>query len=347
MGDDMQPDHVRRFEYEELVGFTDNFSESNYIGRFQFGKIYRAVLGKTCPTKLLVKIWEVPEIYSFKPVDNKIRLMEEVILLRHEVVIKHPCMVKMYGYCFDDEHLGAVYLLNPFDSIFNLISKDSYTWLQRIKAVFGLASVLKFLHAKYPTSYFTPFVVQNLDPAHIVIEEDYNPRLCDFGLMCGGILPNRRSYSGPLGCYGYIDVSASSQDDCSNKKDVFAFGVILLSLISKRVYTEEDRQSGLPTVYEWALGQCQAFESYSEMRDAKFSLVHKSMASESEFCGEDGHKITMIALECVNGVQSERPAMKQVFRALRKLEVVKDNAEFIGANNKMLLRPWEITKKSC
>ncbi|EYU30532.1 hypothetical protein ABFS82_14G178600 [Erythranthe guttata] len=343
----MEPDNVLKFEYKELVRFTDNFSDSNYIGRFQFGKIYRGVFGEVYPIYMLVKMWEVPEIYNYKPGDDKVRLMEEVVLLRHEVVIKHPCMVKLYGYCFDDEHLGVIYSLKPFDSIYNLIPRDSFTWLQRIKSAFGLASLLKFLHAKNSTSYYAPFVVQNLDAAHIVLDEDYNPRLCDFGLICGGIFPDRRSYSGPLGCYGYIDVCASNTYDCSNKKDVFAFGVILLSLISKRVYTEEDRQSGFPTVYEWALGQCQAFESYSEMKDAKFSLVHKSMAYESEFCGKDGHKITMIALECVNRVQSERPAMKQVFRSLRKLEVVKNNADFVGANNKLLLRPCEITKNSC
>ncbi|KAL8028747.1 hypothetical protein ABFX02_14G181000 [Erythranthe guttata] len=340
----MEPENFRRIEYEDLVECTDTLGESNYIGRFQFGKMYRGVLGTFEPINLLVKIWEVPEIYNYKPGDHNIRLMEELVLLRHEKVIKHPCMVKLYAFCSDGEHISVAYLLKPFGSLFNLIPKDSFTWLQRIKTAFGLASLLKFLHVGNPSSYYPPFVVQNLDPAHIVLDQDYTPRLCDFGLVCGGFFPDRRSYSGPLGCYGYIDVSASNQGDCSIKKDVFAFGVILLSLISKRVYTEEDRQSGLTTVYEWASGQCEAFESYSEMRDAKFSLVHKSTASESEFCGDDGHKITMIALECVNRVQSERPAMKQVFRALRKLEVVKNYADFIGANNKMLLRPCENTK---
>ncbi|KAL7126300.1 hypothetical protein ABFS83_14G176900 [Erythranthe nasuta] len=342
----MEPFNVMRLKYKDLAAYTDNFSERNYIGRFQFGKLYRGSFGRRF---VIVKIWEVPEIYDCEPGDNQVRLMEENILLRHEILIKHPCMVKLYGYCSDGGHLGAVYEFKAADSVLNLIPKDSFTWLQRIKTAFQLASLLKFLHSGNPSAFFEPYIVQNLDAAHIVLDEDCNAKLCDFAQMIGGILPDTGICSCPsaVGCYGYIDIGAHSEDECSNKQDVFAFGVILLSLISKRVYTDEDRQSGLPTVYEWASGQCEAFESYSEMRDAKFSLVHKSIAAESEFCGDDGHKVTMIALECVNRVQSERPKMKQVFRGLRKLEVVKKNADFIGANNKLLLRPCENTKNSC
>ncbi|KAI3469047.1 hypothetical protein Pfo_025710 [Paulownia fortunei] len=319
---EMEPINVQKLKYKKLVSYTDNFCESNYIGLY---------LNFRGTRYMMVKIWEVPLIYNYKPGDNQLRLME-IILLRHEMLINHPGMVKLYGYCCEGEHLGVVYEFKPFDLVFNLIPKDGFTWLQRIEAAFGLASLLKFLHA----GFYKPFIVQNLDAAHIVLDE-----LCDFGLISGGIFPDRRTYSGHhvIGCYGYIDIGASSKGHCSNKQDVFAFGVILLSLISQRVYTEEDRQAGVPFVYKWALRESEAFESDSDMENTQFSLVHKSQAAESDFCPADGHKITMLALECVNGVEYARPTMKQVVRSLLKLEVVKQHADFLGVNK--LLHPCE------
>lgn len=101
-------------------------------------------------------------------------------------------------------------------------------------------------------------------------------------------------------------------------------GVILLSLISKRVCTDEDR------LYEWAVAEYEVFESDSDIKHTEFSLVHKSLAAERGFCRADGHKITMLALRCVNGVEHDRPTMKQVDRSLLKLEVVKQYSDFLG-----------------
>lgn len=127
----------------------------------------------------------------------------------------------------------------------------------------------------------------------------------------------------------------------SSKQDVFAFGVILVSLISKRAYTEEHRQGGVPFIYKWALGESETFKSCSDMKNTQFSLVHESLQPDSDFCVGDGHKISMLALECVNRVEAERPTMKQVCRSLLKLEVVKHHSDFIGASNNLLLRPYE------
>ncbi|KAG8387131.1 hypothetical protein BUALT_Bualt03G0221400 [Buddleja alternifolia] len=323
----MEPPDVDKMTYERLVKYTNNFSESNYVGHFQFGKYYRGVI-PWLPVRdskhLMVKIYEDPEIYNC----NILRLMDEIILLRHEMFFNHPGMVKLHGYCREGNHLAAVYLFKPFDSVFNLIPKDGFTWLQRIKVALGLASLLRFLHTR-KSSFYDPFIVRNLDAAHIVLDEDYNPKLCDFGSITGGIFADRTKYKGHHvpGCYGYVD---SASGDCSNKQDVFAFGVILLSLISKKVYTEENRQAGVPFVYQWARKE---YESAVEMEKPMFSLVHESLAKEPVFCPADGHKITMLALECVNGGVDQRPTMKQVYRSLKKLEVVKGHAPFLGLDS--------------
>ncbi|XP_073158299.1 probable serine/threonine-protein kinase PBL18 [Henckelia pumila] len=85
--------------------------------------------------------------------------------------------------------------------------------------------------------------------------KDYNPKLCDFGMITGGIFPDRTKITSEvvIGCYGYIDPHAAYQCTWSLGQDVFTFGTILLSLISKRVYTEEDRLcDDTPNVNDWA-----------------------------------------------------------------------------------------------
>ncbi|KAL7086948.1 hypothetical protein ACP275_13G034600 [Erythranthe tilingii] len=256
------------------------------------------------------------------------------MILRNEI---HPGIVKLYGYCNDDDRLGVVYELDTFDSVFNLIPKDDFTWLQRIKVAFAFASLLKFMHAP-KCSFYKPYIVRNLDCAHLVVDKDYDPKLCDFGLMTGGIFPDRTIYKRHRvrGSFGYIDVVAIFKDEYSDKQDVFAFGVILLNLISKRVYSRENRGQNETDIYEWAWEEYLSFNelleqtSKSEWHNINFSLVHESLTAEPDFDADDGEKISELLIECTRSDPSDRPTMKQVVRSLRKLKVVKKNADFLG-----------------
>ncbi|GFP79612.1 hypothetical protein PHJA_000104700 [Phtheirospermum japonicum] len=93
-----EPPNIRKFHYDDFVSYTDNFS---------------------APT--------------ISAVSNLASSIEEMVLLRHEMVINHLGMVKLYAYCWDSEHLGVAYEFKPFDSGFNLIPKDDFTWPRRIK----------------------------------------------------------------------------------------------------------------------------------------------------------------------------------------------------------------------
>ncbi|KAL7086937.1 hypothetical protein ACP275_13G033900 [Erythranthe tilingii] len=326
---------ILKLKYEDLACYTDNFSESNYLSHFQFGNLYRGkIVRDNCTLNVMVKIWEVSEIYVFWPGDNEGRLVDEVMMLRPEI---HPGIVKMYGYCNEYDHLGVVYEFEPFDSVFNLIPKDDFTWLQRIKVAFAFASLLKFLHAP-KCSFYKPYIVRNLDCAHLVVDKDYNPKLCDFGLITGGIFPDRTIYKcHPVtGSCGYIDCNAIVRGAHSETQDVFAFGVILLNLISKRVYKRENRGLNEYEIYEWAWKEYLSFNnlleqtSESEWHTINFSLVDQSLTGEPDFDADDGEKLSEMLIECTRADPSDRPNIKQIVRSLLKLKVVKKNADFLG-----------------
>ncbi|GFQ04525.1 protein kinase apk1b chloroplastic [Phtheirospermum japonicum] len=331
-------DDVLSLSYEDLATYTDNFSESNYLGHFQFGEFYRGKIVSDEQTRhVMVKIWEVPETYHYRPGDNEGRLMDEVNLLRHELAMNRPGLARLYGYCLESDHLGVVYDFKPLDSVYNLVLKDDFTWLQRIKVTLVFAHLLKFLHTR-KCSYYKSFIVRNLDCAHLVLDEDYNPKLCDFGLITGGIFPDRTIYKchHVIGSYGYIDLSGWYADDPSGKKDVYAFGTILLSLIAKRVYTEEARHVDGPYVSDWAWSIYRKHvKEDPESKPPKFSLVHQSLAAEPDYNLGDGLDITSLAYKCIDADLNERPTMNQVLRYLLRLKVVKRNADFLGVNKLM------------
>jgi len=52
------------FSYEDLSQFTDEFSVENFIGNYQFGKMYR---GKIESRAVTVKILEESGIYLYPP----------------------------------------------------------------------------------------------------------------------------------------------------------------------------------------------------------------------------------------------------------------------------------------
>uniref|UniRef100_A0A5B7AGM8 Protein kinase domain-containing protein n=1 Tax=Davidia involucrata TaxID=16924 RepID=A0A5B7AGM8_DAVIN len=256
-------------------------------------------------------------------------MMDEIILLRHEKVIHHPGMVKLYGYCHEGDHLGVVYDFKPLDTVYNFLLKDDFTWLQRIKVALGFACLLKFLHARNPL--YEPFMIRNLDAAHIMLDEEYNPKLIDFGMITGGIFPDRTIYVHYVhGSYGYIDPSYGKISGWTEKNDVFAFGIVLLGLIAKRVFTEEDRKARAPRVHQWAQNVYESSESDTGIKLSKRSLVHGSLEAEPGFFSTDGANITRLAMQCVEYYPEYRPTMEKVVKHLLKLQVVKRHAGFLG-----------------
>ncbi|KAL9142560.1 hypothetical protein ABFS82_14G177800 [Erythranthe guttata] len=322
---------VLYLSYQDLACYTDNFCESNFLGRFQFGKLYRGKIVHAESTRyVMVKIWEVPKRkYIYRPGDNESRLMDEVVLLRSPLVVNHPNMVNLYGYCDEIGHLGVVYDFNPFDSVYNLIPKDDFTWLQRINVIMRFASLLRFLHTVKSPSY-GPLIIRNLDCAHIVLDKDYNPKLCDFGLVTGGIFPDRSIYKchHVLGSYGYIDVKSFDEGQSTAKRDVYAFGVLLMNMISKKVETEEDWLNNAPSVSRWAWNSCYEYEQNSKTnsKKPKFSLAHQSLSEDPDFDACDMQKITAMAFDCTNDDFAIRPTMRQVISFLLNLNVVKKHA---------------------
>ncbi|GLU10350.1 hypothetical protein SLE2022_271630 [Rubroshorea leprosula] len=233
-------DEIKKISLEELMLYTQNFSKENFIGYFQFGKLYRGKIGERDVT---IKIWKVSLVILSYPEDNIQRFNEELMLYGDSGLIRlksHPYLAvgKLIEYC-SEHKFGVVYELKPRDTLRNFILRYDFTWQQRMKIAIQLPAMLGFIHAK--CSENLPYVICNLDPARILLDQEYNPVVCDLSMMSGGVLRDKNNWWRPafLGSYGYIDWCHEPHTYWTEKSDVFAFGCILIGLISKYVYEIE------------------------------------------------------------------------------------------------------------
>ncbi|CAM8946103.1 unnamed protein product [Rhodiola kirilowii] len=325
----LRPCRLGAISLENLEKITNGFCEENCIGRFQFGKLYRGVGDSS---ELTVKVYNKVDHYEVCPVDNEGRVQDEDCLAHDDYVLSHPNMVKFYALSLPDERPTVIYEIEALDTVHNLLDKDSFSWLQRVKVAHGFASIVAHMHDYRPV----PYIIRNISAAHILLDQEYNAKLYDFSMISGGNLADKRELLNQYlhGCHGYADPDYICNGKWSEKCDVFAYGVVLLSLISKKVVVDKPKKiNPEPFLYEWAHTKYQKQSAEQIFEGCKFSLVHKSLEAEPLFSMVDGVLLTKLAMQCVDYNPLKRPTMKQVVGRLRKLSIIQNHTDLFGFGN--------------
>ncbi|KAK9699070.1 hypothetical protein RND81_08G151000 [Saponaria officinalis] len=218
-------DMIRKYKWEEIEKYTMNFEE--VIGVGGYSTVY---LAKFSETKLgAVKIYN-----SSDRLNQVFRSELEISQKLH-----HSNIVKLLGYCDDKDEGVLVFEYIPKGNLQEKLhnedqnnSKDQITWKQRINIAYKLAKSLEYLHE----SCELQIVHGDIKASNILLDENLNPLLCDFGFAKMGfssmIKPPSSSRIAMMGSPGYIDPHFLMTGIASKKSDVYSFGVILLELIT-------------------------------------------------------------------------------------------------------------------
>ncbi|CAH2041478.1 unnamed protein product [Thlaspi arvense] len=224
----------RNFSHAELAAATDNFSSEKLIGKGGHAEVYKGCLpdGEVVAVKKITKKNKNGE-------DRVGDFLSELGIIAH---INHSNAAKLVGFSSDDGLHLVLHLGNLTErERFSISGSSEYLeWKIRFKVALGVAEGLRYLHYECPRR----IIHRDITASNILLTEDYEPQISDFGLAKW--LPENWAHHvvHPIeGTFGYMAPEYFMHGVVDEKTDVFAFGVLLLELITGRRAVDSCRQS--------------------------------------------------------------------------------------------------------
>ncbi|KAF9599283.1 hypothetical protein IFM89_036581 [Coptis chinensis] len=331
-GEILQSSNLKSFSFSELRNATRNFRPDSVLGEGGFGSVFKGwidenLLTATKPGTGIViavkrlnqegfqghKEWLVRTAYSASMTYSCLAMHAEVNYLGQ---FYHPNLVRLVGYCLEDEHRLLVYEFMPRGSLENhLFRRGSYfqplSWNLRMKVALGAAKGLAFLH-----SAETKVIYQDFKTSNILLDSNYNAKLSDFGLAKDGPTGDKSHVSTRvMGTYGYAAPEYLATGHLTSKSDVYSFGVVLLEMLSGRRAVDKNRPSGEHSLVEWA-------KPYLSHKRKIFRVLDSRL--EGQYSLGAAQKAAILALQCLSMEARFRPNMDEVVKALEELKDSKD-----------------------
>lgn len=167
--------------------------------------------------------------------------------------------------------------------------KEPLDWNTRIKIAVGAAKGLTYLHDVVNP----PVIYRDLKSSNILLDNEFNPKLSDFGLAkLGPVGDDTHVSTRVMGTYGYCAPDYAMSGKLTVKSDVYSFGVVLLELITGRKAFDFTKRLGEQNLIVWVRVYLHkyilTFESGSwchlllminantQFGKLKFSVVHDS-----------------------------------------------------------------------
>ncbi|XP_022731364.1 L-type lectin-domain containing receptor kinase IX.2-like [Durio zibethinus] len=278
----------KMFTHKLLAKATHNFSKENLLGTGGFGIVYKGTL-QDPPTTVAVK-----KISATSKEGEKEYFAEICTIGR----LRHKNIVQLQGWCHEGEHLLLVYEYMPNGSLDRYIGKCSLDWETRFKILTGLASALLYLHEDSGN----PVVHRDVKPNNIMLDEDFNAHLGDFGLA--RLLQNDASVTTMLaGTPGYLAPEVGFTGKSTPESDVYSFGMVVIEVVCGR------RSKGI--MDENSLVDC-VWNSYGQ--NELLECVDRKL--EGKFGEEQVKRTLIVGLACLHPDSTQRPKIRKVVQIL-------------------------------
>ncbi|CAN6330733.1 unnamed protein product [Urochloa humidicola] len=287
------------FSYRELANITNGFSPERLVGKGGAGRVYRGCTddGKELAVKVL------------KPSDNVTKdFASEIEILS---CVEHKNAMSLVGFCVDGSRLMLVYDYMPRGSLEEMLhgenNKAALGWPERFKVVAGVARALESLHGG--GGEHRPVIHRDIKSSNILIADDFEPKLCDFGLaMWADDAAAQVTGDDVAGTFGYLAPEYFMHGKVSDKIDVYAFGVVLLELISGRKPVSCGGPKGQESLVIWATSVIQGGK-LMDLVDPTLPFADNGDASEVE-------RMALAAALCIRRAHQHRPSMSNVVKLL-------------------------------
>lgn len=296
--------YTRLFSFNELQKATNNFSTK--LGMGDFSSCYMGTLENG--TIVAVKV------FKFRNADYKLDV-EFKVLIKIMSQIRHPNVVEFIGCCVEDDHKIIVYEFMEGGSLAALLDDkmSELSWPMRASICLGIARGLESIHGHV--------LHRDFRPSNVLLDHSYNPKIVDFGM--GHIFADYASDDNgniPMNI-GYIDPEYMICGGRSTKKtDVYAFGVLILEVISGRRIAQVSRvdmNSGREVALSLRDGK--SLVNWAQQHGENGSFMEIIDPTLSEFPEDEAKRFIDAALSCVHSSLNVRPEMSEVSLMLSTL----------------------------
>ncbi|XP_055835291.1 protein LYK5-like [Solanum dulcamara] len=277
------------YNIDELTNATSNFSEETKVSN----NVYRGCVDKV---EVLIK---------------KIRFEDVRQVIDVHSRINHVNIVKLQGVCYGEDDIKGSYLVFEYPSngtLRDCLSNSfvvSLKWHKRTQIAFDIAIGLHYLHF----CTIPPYTHMNINSKNIFLTSNWRAKLAIFGAK-GGIETTTRDIGsiGSLG--GWIAPEYLVHGSVSEKVDIFAFGVVLLEIISGKEDVDGNFLRDSITFLGGGANEGGCFEQLKNFIDP--CLMEDYPLAEA-LC------LAVLAKACIEDDPLHRPSMDDIIKVLARM----------------------------
>ncbi|RZC49005.1 hypothetical protein C5167_017427 [Papaver somniferum] len=284
-------DKYRVYGIQDLKEATAGFSQSSLI----HGSVYKGCIGG--------------EFYAIKRM--KWNACEELKILQK---VNHGNLVKLEGFCIDpqDDNCYLIYEFVDNGSLHswlhgesNGVSKKKLDWKTRLRIAIDVANGLQYIH-----EHTRPTVVhKDIKTSNILLDGNMRAKIANFGLAksgCNAITMNI------VGTQGYIAPEYLEDGIVTTKMDVFAFGIVLLEIISGKEAIDEAGK------VLWTNAHTLLEGKEDEKHERLKRWMDLALVNGESCMLESITNVIAVAAACLQREASRRPSMVEVVYTLSK-----------------------------
>ncbi|KAJ0977786.1 hypothetical protein J5N97_013260 [Dioscorea zingiberensis] len=288
------------FPYSEVCEATSNFDVSEKVGQGSYGCVYR---GNLRGLDVAIK--------QMKNTKSKEFFAELNVLCK----VYHNNLVELIGYSAGAESLFLVYEFAENGALSEHLHNPSakghkpLPWHTRLEIAIDVAKGLEYIH-----SHVKPFCVhRDVKTSNILLDSNYRAKISDFGLV--KLLEQSpevgAAASKIVGTFGYLSPEYVRDGCVSPKCDVYAYGVVLMELITGQPALSKLPSDGSGYTEHHSLVDLMlsTLESWQDRMNKLSQIVDPNL---THYHKDSLLKMALLSKDCVNEDWKQRPNMSQV-----------------------------------
>ncbi|KAJ9537129.1 hypothetical protein OSB04_029862 [Centaurea solstitialis] len=278
--------------FQELQIATHDWRTDCFVGRGRTCDVFKGML-KDKQMVAIKRLRKDPVM-----VNRFLREYKSESTFLHQ--LQHENIIELKGFCTGLKELILVLEFAPKGTLYDRL----HGWENRMKIALGAARAIDYIHHVVPG----PVLHRDIKSTHIVIDEEYNAKLIDFG---NAIYEPKEMYCNHIvGSEPYTAPEYKRENRLTTKCDIYGFGVVLLELITGRKAAPE----GEMRITDWACVRLVATANWPMLVSGMIDERIRETVPQNDMI-----KMMKLATDCVRRDIPERPEASDVVSRLLEI----------------------------